>query len=79
MDHPWRTWAREGVIIRDVDPNGAAAAAGLRPDDVIVQVDGQVVKTPTELKSALNRATGRPALLLVARQNAEIFVPLKKN
>jgi Do/DeqQ family serine protease len=68
----------EGVIIRDVDPDGAAGAAGLRADDVIVQVDGQVVKTPTELKSALTRAGGRPALLLVARENTEIFVTLKQ-
>jgi serine protease Do len=69
----------EGVVIRDVDPDGAAAAAGLRAGDVILQVSGQPVKNATELKSALSRAAERPALLLVARENAEVFVTLKKN
>jgi Do/DeqQ family serine protease len=69
----------EGVVINDVDPDGAAAAAGLQPNDVIVQVNGEAVKSPTELKTALGRSGERPALLLVARRNAEIFVTLKKN
>ncbi len=67
-----------GVVIRDVDPSGAAAAAGLQPDDVIVQVNGEAVKTPAELKAALAKSTDRPALLLVARKDAEVFVTLKK-
>ena len=37
------TGRREGVVIREVDPDGAAAAAGLQPGDVIVQVNGQAV------------------------------------
>jgi Do/DeqQ family serine protease len=68
----------EGVVISDIDPDGAAATAGLQPDDVILQVDGQVVKTPAELKSALDRNTSRPALLLVSRKNVQIFLTLKK-
>jgi serine protease Do len=69
----------EGVVIRDVDPSGPAAAAGLQEGDVIVKVNGEAVKTPAALKAALDKATDRPALLLVARQNAEIFVTLKKD
>ncbi len=68
----------EGVVIRDLDPEGAAAAAGLRPEDVILQVNGQAVKTPAELKSALDSVTDRPALLLVARQEAQIYVTVRK-
>jgi Do/DeqQ family serine protease len=68
----------EGVVISEVDPDGAAAAADLRAGDVVLQVNGQVVKTPTELKSALGRAGDRPVLLLVARGNAEVFVTVKK-
>ena len=53
---------REGVVIREVDPDGAAAAAGLQPGDVIVQVNGTAVTSASELKSALGRrATGRPS------------------
>jgi Do/DeqQ family serine protease len=70
---------REGVVVRDVNPDGAAAAAGLRPGDVIRQVNGAAVKTPAELRTALGAATERPALLLVTRDNADIFVALRKD
>jgi serine protease Do len=69
----------EGVVIREVAPDGAAAAAGLEPGDVIAQVNGQRVRTPEELKAALAKATGKPALLLVARRDAEVFVTIKGN
>jgi Do/DeqQ family serine protease len=65
---------REGVVIREVDPDGAAAAAGLQPGDVIVQVNGKAVTSASALKSALGQAGDRPALLLVARQGGEVFV-----
>jgi Do/DeqQ family serine protease len=68
---------KEGVVVRDVDPDGAAASAGLRPGDVISQVNGEAVKTPSELKSALASAHDRPALLLVTRENADIFLALR--
>ena len=72
------TGRREGVVIEAVDPDGAAAAAGLQPGDVIVQVNGQVVKSATELKSALGQVSDRPALLLVARKGGETFVTLSR-
>jgi len=68
---------KEGVVIRDVNPDGAAASAGLQPGDVISQVNGEAVKTPNELKSALAASHDRPALLLVTRENAEIYVALR--
>jgi serine protease Do len=69
---------REGVIVSDLDPNGAAAASGLRVDDVILQIDGQAVTTPADVKAALTKAGSRPALVLVARSNAQVFLTLKK-
>ena len=68
---------KEGVVVRDVNPDGAAAAAGLQPGDVISQVNGEAVKTPNELKSALAASHERPALLLVTRENADIFLALR--
>jgi hypothetical protein len=48
-----------GAEITDEAPNGAAALAGLHPGDVIDQVDGKRVSTPTELAAELaNRPTG---------------------
>ena len=68
---------RSGVVIRDVDPDGAAADSGLKAGDVISQVNGRPVKTPEELKSALDVTSDRPALLLVTRDKADIFVALR--
>ena len=68
---------KEGVVVRDVDPDGTAAAAGLQPGDVISQVNGDAVRTPGELKSALAASHDRPALLLVTRENADIFLALR--
>jgi Do/DeqQ family serine protease len=70
------TGRRDGVVIRDVDPDGAAAAAGLRPGDVIAQVNGKAVTSAGELKSMLGQSTGKPSLLLVARKGGDIFVTL---
>ena len=68
---------KEGVVVRDVNPDGAAASAGLQPGDVISQVNGEAVKTPGELQSALGASGDRPALLLVTRENADIFLALR--
>lgn len=66
-----------GVVISDIDPSGAAASAGLRQGDVIHQVNGRPVRTAEEVRSALNAATDKPAVLLIARGEATIFVPLR--
>jgi Do/DeqQ family serine protease len=66
-----------GVVITEVDPTGRAASAGLREGDVIQQVNGRAVKTPSDVKSALEASTDRPAVLLVARDGRSVFVPLR--
>jgi len=69
---------QEGVVITNVDPDGAAAAAGLQEGDVIKQVNGKAVTTGSELKAALTQPTDRPALLLVARKGGDAFVTLSQ-
>jgi len=66
-----------GVVIAEVDPSGRAASAGLREGDVIQQVNGRSVRTPAEVKSALDASTDRPAVLLIAREGRTFFVPLR--
>jgi serine protease Do len=66
-----------GVVIADLDPSGAAASAGLREGDVIQQVNGKPVLSAEELRSALNATGDKPAVLLITRGNATIFVPLR--
>ena len=66
-----------GVVIADVDPAGRAASAGLREGDVIQQVNGKTVRTPAEVKTALDASSDRPAVLLIARDGRTFFVPLR--
>ena len=66
----------DGVAVMAVDPDGAAASAGLRPGDVITRVNGREVATVPALKSALKASGNRPALVLVNRQGESVFVAL---
>jgi serine protease Do len=68
----------EGLAVTDVDPNGEAADAGIRPGDVIRQVDGQGVRTADQLRQAMKTETGRPALLLVQRGDQSRFVTIDR-
>jgi serine protease Do len=67
----------KGVVITDVDPAGAAASAGLRQGDVIQQVNGKSVDDADDVRDALNATGGKPSVLLVARGETTIFVPLR--
>ena len=67
-----------GVVVSDVDEDGVAAAAGLRPGDVITRVDGHDVTAVDGLRSALRGKDAKPALVLVRRQDATIFVALPR-
>ena len=71
-----RVRSTEGVAVMAVDPDGAAASAGLRPGDVITRVNGHEVATVPALKSALKSSGSRPALVLVNRQGESVFVAL---
>jgi serine protease Do len=66
-----------GVVITNVDPSGAAASAGLRQGDVIQQVNGKTVDDAGDVRDALNDVSGKPSVLLIARGEATLFVPLR--
>jgi putative serine protease PepD len=60
------TYAGSGAQITEVTPNGPAAAAGLKPGDVITKVDGQAVANATEMIVAVrSRAPGETVSLTV--------------
>jgi serine protease Do len=69
--------ATSGVVITDVQPSGRAAEAGLRPGDVIAEVDRKPVASVDALRSVLKTGS-RPALLLVHRGAATMFVTLER-
>lgn len=66
-----------GLVISDVDPEGEAAAAGLRPGDVIEKINGREVATVADLRAELAKATDKPALLLVNHEGQSAFITLR--
>ena len=67
----------QGVAVTDVDPGGPAAEAGIQPDDVILEVNRQPVKSATELRAAVRNSGSRPALLLVNRDGRSLFLAVQ--
>ena len=69
----------KGVVIVNVDPNGAAADKGLAAGDVILEVAGKQVSDPDQVKSdiAASKQEGKKAVLMrVQTANGERFVAI---
>jgi serine protease Do len=62
------------LVVEDV--TGPAAAAGVQPGDIILGINGKRVKTSKELQEAA-KASGKNVALLIQRDDAQIFVPLR--
>ncbi len=62
------------LVVEDV--TGAAAAAGVQAGDIIIGVNGKRVKTMKDLQET-SKAAGKNVALLIQRDDAQIFVPLK--
>jgi serine protease Do len=58
--------APQGVVVIGIDPTGRAADLGLEAGDVIMDVSGNSVRTPEDVRNALSevRVAGRPAALV---------------
>jgi len=67
----------KGVVVTDVDPDGAAAESGVEPNDVIEKVNGRPTTTVAELKTAIEHINGKPALVLVNREGRSLFLTLR--
>jgi serine protease Do len=57
----------EGVVVTEVDPEGIAAERGLQAGDVILEVAGDSVSQPSEVKKALSDAHGKSKHNVLAR------------
>ena len=71
---------KEGVIVANVEPGSAAEEAGLRPGDLILEVNRQEVKNVEEYTKAIASLDKKESiLLLVKRDKHTRFVVLEQN
>jgi serine protease Do len=59
----------QGVVVTDVNPDGPAAESGIRRGEVILDVSGKAVNTPSEVRRAVvdARSAGKHAILMRIR------------
>ena len=69
--------SKQGLLVAEVDPSGPAAEAGIRPGDVIEQVNRKSVSDVSELRAAVKASGGRPALFLVTREGQSLYVTVE--
>ena len=69
-----------GVVVVEVEPEGAAAERGIRPGDVIVEVGLEEVSTPADVVTRVNKAgesNRKSVLLLLDRSGDQRFVAVE--
>ena len=70
---------QKGVVITDVTPNGPAAERGVKPGDVIVEVQQGEVGTPADVQQrvdSVRKENRKSVLMLIQRQDGLQWVPL---
>lgn len=70
---------QKGVVITDVAPDGAAAKQGLKPGDVIVEVQQSEVNSPADVQQrveAVRKQDRRSVLMLIQRQDGMQWIPV---
>jgi serine protease Do len=64
----------KGVVVTEVDPNSPSAEAGLRPGDVIQEINRKPVKSAEEAVQMTEKATDKTSLLRVWRNGGSRYV-----
>jgi len=63
--------AQRGVVVMDVEPDGPAAKAGLKENDVMTEYDGRVVEGTVQFRRLVRETpTGRTVALVISRNGA---------
>jgi serine protease Do len=64
--------------VRVVSATGAAAAAGVQPGDIVLAINSHRVRNAEELRDEVAKISdGGVAALLIMRDDAQIFVPVR--
>ena len=69
----------KGVVITEVDPNSAAAEAGLKAGDVIQEINRKPVRTAEEAVKLTEKATDKTTLLRVWREGGSRYVAVDES
>jgi serine protease Do len=64
-----------GLLVEDVNANGAAARAGIQPGDIILALNSTPVASVDQLKGVIAKS-GKRAALLVRREDAKLYLPV---
>jgi len=67
----------KGLVVRDVDPESAAADAGIQRGDVILAFNRQPVSSIDQLRAAMQGASGHPVAMLISRGGNSVYVTVR--
>ena len=68
---------KHGLLVRNVG-DGAAARAGVRPGDVLMELGGIKLESIADLKTAVSKLKpGQPVALRLIRDKSPLFIALK--
>lgn len=67
----------QGLLVARVDPTSNAASSGIRPGDLIQEVNRQPVRTFADFNTAIQQSGAKPALLLIKRRDSVNYVTLR--
>jgi serine protease Do len=67
-----------GVKITAVDPNSSAAERGLKVGDVILEVAGNDVTTPAEVRDAIKDGKGKRVMMLIRSGDNQRYIALPR-
>ena len=70
---------QKGVVVTDVDADGSAAGRGLKPGDVIVEVQQEPVSTPADVSERLDKyrkQDRKTVLMLIQSADGMRWVPI---
>jgi serine protease Do len=68
----------QGALVAEVAPGGLVADAGLRPGDVIQQVNRQPVRSARDFTRAVEQAAGKDLLILVNRGGSTAYLVIER-
>jgi Do/DeqQ family serine protease len=67
----------QGVVVDSIDPAGPAVEAGIQRGDVISEVNRQPIRSAADLRAAIDKNGSKPALVLLNRRGATIYLTVK--